>query len=158
MTAQTADKTGPKKAKPRGKPFPKGTSGNPKGRPEGSRNRVSVLMDGILQGQAEALLQKAIDDALGGDSAVMKTLLDKLMPSPKDRPVSVALPAMKEAGDLPKMTARLLSAVAGGELTPLEAAGISKTVEAHRNALELADIEQRLTEIEKKMADETKKY
>lgn len=156
MTEKSADKSGPKKAKPRGKPFPKGQSGNPSGRPLGSRNRVSVLMDGILQEDAEKLMKKAIKLALDGDSSVMRSLIDRLCPPMKDRPVGVKLPAMEEAGDLPKMTAALLSALAGGELTPLEAVAISKMVEAHRSALELVDIETRISAVEQKMKETEK--
>ena len=47
--------------------FAKGKSGNPNGRPQGSRNAATLALESLLDGQAEALTQKAIDLALAGD-------------------------------------------------------------------------------------------
>jgi hypothetical protein len=52
-----------------GKPFQKGQSGNPDGRPKGSRNATTLALETLLDGQATALTQKAIDLALAGDMA-----------------------------------------------------------------------------------------
>jgi hypothetical protein len=38
----------------------KGQSGNPNGRPQGSRNAATLALESLLDGQAEALTQKAI--------------------------------------------------------------------------------------------------
>ena len=53
----TAAKTA---GKQRGRPFKKGKSGNPKGRPEGSRNNATILAQNLLDGQAEALWLKRL--------------------------------------------------------------------------------------------------
>ena len=129
--------------------FKPGQSGNPKGRPQGSRNKVSILLDGMLQEQAEALLQKAIDEALRGDSQTLRALIDKLLPNKKDNPLNIRLPQMNSTGDLPKITESILKAVGNGKLTPSEAAALSKIVDGHRSAVELAELETRLTELEK---------
>jgi Family of unknown function (DUF5681) len=44
--------------KQRGKPFQKGKSGNPYGRPKGSRNATALALESLLDGQATALTQK----------------------------------------------------------------------------------------------------
>jgi len=38
--------------KQRGPPFPKGHSGNPRGRPPGARNAATVLAEQLLDGEA----------------------------------------------------------------------------------------------------------
>jgi hypothetical protein len=55
----TAAKT-VKKQRERGKPFPAGKSGNPNGRPAGSRNAATLAIDALLDGEGEALTRKAI--------------------------------------------------------------------------------------------------
>ena len=47
--------------------FQKGQSGNPAGRPRGSRNKTTVLMQNLLEGEAEAIARKAIEMAKDGD-------------------------------------------------------------------------------------------
>lgn len=41
--------------------WPKGHSGNPAGRPLRSRNKATLLMEAMLEGEAEQLIRKAID-------------------------------------------------------------------------------------------------
>ena len=45
-----------------------------------------------MDGQANALTQKAIDLALTGDMAALRLCLDRILPPRKDRPVSFTLP------------------------------------------------------------------
>ncbi len=52
-----------KKQAPRFKP---GKSGNPNGRPLGSRNKATLAVEALLDGQSEALTQKVMDLALVG--------------------------------------------------------------------------------------------
>jgi hypothetical protein len=47
--------------KPPGKPFTPGCSGNPAGRPKGARNRSTLALETLLDGQAEALTQKDLN-------------------------------------------------------------------------------------------------
>jgi Family of unknown function (DUF5681) len=61
--------------------FQKGQSGNPAGRPFGSRNKATVLMEGLLEGEAEAIARKAIEMAKGGDMAAIRMCMDRLAPA-----------------------------------------------------------------------------
>ena len=58
------------------------------------------------------------------------------------------LPVIETTADLPKATHALLQAVAAGELTPSEAADISKSVDAHVRAIEATDLHERLARLE----------
>jgi hypothetical protein len=132
----------------KGHGFAKGTSGNPSGRPAGSRNKVTILAQTLLDGEAEALVRKVIDQALGGDSLCLRACLERLVPPRKDAPVSVVLPKVAGAQDLPKATQAILAAVAEGELTPGEAQAIAGIVADHRKNLELCDLEARVAMLE----------
>lgn len=131
-----------------GKPFPEGQSGNPAGRPKGSRNRSTLALEAIFEGEAEKLSRKAIEMALEGDGPAMKLCLDRLLSPRRDRSISFELPVIESAADLPKATEAMLRAVASGEITPSEAADIGKAVSAHIEAITAAQMAERLARLE----------
>ncbi|WP_407530124.1 DUF5681 domain-containing protein [Methylobacterium oryzisoli] len=131
-----------------GKPFEKGRSGNPGGRPKGSRSKATLALEAIFQGEAEEISRKAIELAKSGDTVALRLCLERLLPPRKDRPVPFALPPIETTADLTKATAALLEAVANGELTPSEAAELGKLVDAHVRAIEVTDLHDRLTRLE----------
>ncbi len=128
--------------------FQKGQSGNPAGRAPGSKNRVTVALDALLDGEAQEITRKAIELAKSGDTVALRMCLDRLMPVRKDRPIRFELPSIDKAGDLTKATGALLAAVAAGDLTPSEAAELGKLVDAHVRAVEAVDLHQRLARLE----------
>jgi hypothetical protein len=65
ITAKTAKRA-------RGRPFPKGQSGKPAGRPRGSSNRATGAAEMLLDGEATALTRKAVELALAGDQAALR--------------------------------------------------------------------------------------
>ena len=58
---------------------------------------------------------------------------------------------MTEAKDAVAASASILAAVAAGDLTPSEAAELSKIIEAHTRVLQAADFEVRLAKVEKEV-------
>jgi hypothetical protein len=128
--------------------FEPGRSGNPAGRPRGSRNRSTLALEAIFEGEAEALSRRAIAMALDGDGPAMKLCLDRLLSPRRDRSITFDLPAINSAADLPKATEAMLRAVASGEITPSEAADIGKAVSAHIEAITAADLSARLARLE----------
>lgn len=63
--------------------FIQGVSGNPSGRPKGSKNKITLLKQSLelqLREQAApdigAVLDKAVELALGGDTQMIKLLID----------------------------------------------------------------------------------
>lgn len=129
--------------------FQKGQSGNPKGKPKGTRNRATLAVEALLDGQAEDLTQIAIDKALAGDMTALRLCLDRICPPRKDRPVSVELPKIEEAADSVSALSAILAAVVAGDITPGEGQTLATLIETHRRTLETADIECRLSALEK---------
>ncbi len=70
------------------------------------------------------------------------------MPARKDRHVPFELPKLETAADAVKATAAPVEAVAAGELTPSEAAELSKLIEGFSRAVDLHEIQQRLDRLE----------
>ena len=143
----STDKTA---GKQRGKPFEKGQSGNPNGRPEGSRNKATILAQALLNGQAEELIQQCIEKALDGDGMAMRLCIERLVPPRKDSPVNLDLPKMERVDDTVKAMAVISSGVADGELTPSEGQVLSGMVENYRKAIETTELEERISNLEKR--------
>lgn len=131
-----------------GRPFEAGQSGNPAGKAKGTRNRTTVALETILQDEAESITRKAIELAQAGDTVALRLCMDRLIPVRKDRPITFTLPEIETAADLTKATRALLEGVANGEITPSEAAELSKLVEAHTKAIEAVDLAARLAALE----------
>ena len=134
--------------KQRGRPFQKGQSGNQDGRPKGSRNATTLALETLLDGQAQALTQKAIDVALTGDIPALRLCLDRILPPRKDSPVVFDLPEMKTLNDAVPAMGALVKAVGQGDLTPTEAAELTKMVQAFAKIIETAELEERVQKLE----------
>lgn len=126
----------------------KGQSGNIKGKPKGSLNKVTLAIQSLLDGEGEALTRKAIELALDGDMTAIKLCLDRICPPRKSRPISIALPDVSTGEGVSEAQAVVVHAVGQGELTPEEAQILSSILEARRKSIELADIEARLENLE----------
>jgi len=123
------------------------------GRPRGSRNRVTLAIDSLLEGQSDALTQTAISKALEGDSIALRLCMDRIAPPMKDKPVVFPLPRMHGAMDASEAAGSVLSAVSDGTLTPIEGTRVMGLIDSYRRTLELTDIEYRLKALESDHAD-----
>jgi hypothetical protein len=147
MTEQQPANSGGKQ----GGRFQPGQSGNPLGRPAGSRNTATLLLADLINGEGEDIVRALVTAAKSGDVSAGRALLDRLVPPRKDRPVAFALPALHTAADAAKAMAALTAAVASGALTPSETTELARLVEAFTKALEAADFETRLAALEQHM-------
>ena len=118
------------------------------GKPRGSRNKATLAIESLLQGQAEALTQTALTKALEGDSVALRLCMDRIAPLPKDATVTFAMPTMSSALDASEAAGSVLKAVSEGELTPLEATRVMGLIDSYRRTLELTEIEERLQALE----------
>jgi hypothetical protein len=133
-----------------GRPFQKGKSGNPNGRPKGARGKTTLAIETLLEGEANALTRKAIEMAKGGDTVALRLCLERILPPRKDRPVSFDLPSIERASDATKAHSALLAAVASGTVTPGEACEVAKLIEGFVRIVEVTEIEERLTALEQR--------
>jgi hypothetical protein len=122
-------------------------AGNP-GRPPGTRHRITRAVEALLEGEAEELTRRAIDQALAGDTVALRLCLERLLPPMRGRTVHVALPAIKTASDGLAALDVVLEAVAEGSITPEEGGAVASLVAEHRKQLEATEFEQRLRRLE----------
>lgn len=116
----------------------------------GSRHSVTKAVEALLDGQHEALTQKAIAKALEGDMVALRLCLDRLAPPRRDAPIAFEMPPIKSAADTVGASTSLLAAVAAGEVTPDEAGRVMALLTAHKAIVEAGDLEARITALEEK--------
>jgi hypothetical protein len=110
-------------------PFSKGESGNPAGRPIGSRNRKALLMEQLLEGDGEGLARRVIEKAMQGDTPALNACLDRLLPRGRDRPVLFPLPDIKTPEDAVRALAEINAGVGSAALTSREGMDLLRFVE-----------------------------
>ena len=72
--------------------FKPGQSGNPNGRPAGSRSKVLLARDALGEGEAENIVKAMIEKAKGGDSVAGRTILERVWPPRKGARLQFRLP------------------------------------------------------------------
>ena len=136
--------------KKQGTKFAPGQSGNPAGKPKGARNKTTLAIEALLEGEADALARKVIEMAKDGDGPALRMCLDRLAPPRKDAPVCFDLPPIKSVADAVEASSAVLSAVAAGDVTPDEAARIMSLLTSHKVLVETGVFERRLEALEAK--------
>lgn len=135
--------------------FQKGMSGNPTGRPKGSRNRATIMAEMLLEQEAEVLVRHAIDLAKTGDPTALRLCLERLIAKRSERPIQFKLPHLSEPRDALTALSAILEAVAEGELTANEAKVLVRLVEVHVRAIEVLDLDTRIGVLEERLANGT---
>ncbi len=131
-------------------PWRPGQSGNPKGRPKGARNKATMAMEALLDGEAEAIARKAIEKAKEGDMVAIRLCLERILPAVRSRPIEIDLPPVETAKDITTAHGAVIAAMARGEITPDDAGTIAGVLEARRRTIETVDLEARIIALEKR--------
>lgn len=146
--SNSPDNNRKEQAKPEGGKFKPGMSGNPSGRPVGSKSIASRLVNDMIAERAEEIANVLIANAIAGDSACLKLAVERLAPAPKDNKINIALPTIENTGDLNKAISQVIGKVANGEITPLEGQTLVKMFEVWKSAFNLEEVVQRINKLE----------
>ena len=131
--------------------FQKGKSGNPKGRPQGSRNASTMAAEKLMEGEAEAITQKCVDMAMDGDPTALRLCLSRLLPIKRERTISIDLPPLEGSHDSLKAIGSVLEAVGSGAITLSEGQILASLLEAHRRTFEVEELEHRIEALESQL-------
>jgi hypothetical protein len=131
----------------RGK-FSAGTSGNPSRRPLGSRNKATLLVEQMIEGEAEQLTRKVLELALGGDLTALRLCMERLVPPRKDRPIHLDLPPIDTVAQIPAAMTSVAMAIGEGRITPNEGEVLANLLVIQKNVIVTATLEQRIGRIE----------
>lgn len=134
----------------RGRPWPKGQSGNPSGRPRGARHKATVMLEKLMAADAETIVRAVLTAASQGDMTAARMVLDRIVPPVKERPLSVDLPGLDDLASVAEAHGRIVAAVASGELLPSEGQALAALLESRVRVAEVAELERRLSSLEGK--------
>ena len=134
--------------------FKPGKSGNPSGRPKGARNRATLAAEALLQGEAKEVTQTCIERAKAGDSTALRLVMERICPPIRERAIRVDLPPVTSVADLALALCGIMEAVAAGEITPGEGSAPCAMLGSVRQAMEAAQLGERIAEIERRLSEE----
>jgi hypothetical protein len=133
--------------------FLPGQSGNPAGRPRGSRNKKTLALEALLDGESEALMQRLIDLAKMGDDLAIRLCVDRMLAPRRERPVPLKLPRIESDQDARRASAEVMDALGEGEITPKEAERLLRAVAGAAMIMQSTEIAARLNWIEERLAE-----
>lgn len=119
-----------------------GQSGNPAGRPKGTRDwRLS-----ISQSKQAKLKRKLISMALNGDMRAMQLVADRLWP--RIRPQALPVQVDAAGSDLASQGSAIIAAALAGNLTPDVLRDLLSALADQARLVEFTAIEERLQKLE----------
>lgn len=134
-----------------GRPFQAGRSGNPAGKPKGTRHHATLLADQLLANDIEAVVAKVVKAAKAGNMSAAKLILDRVAPPRKGRPTAIALPDVSTPNGVTTALAAVVRAMADGMISTDEAAAVAAVIETQRRAIETEQLQVRLLAIEEQL-------
>ena len=137
--------------KTNGKPWQPGQSGNPSGRPKGSKNKKPAKSECVelLESKAPELIEKVIAQALSGDMRAMAICIDRLYPSLKSRDQAVSLEGFR-LGTLVEKGEIVLATLGEGKLTSSEATQLMQSINHQARLIETEELQQRISVLEQR--------
>jgi hypothetical protein len=119
-----------------------------RGRPQGSRNKTTIALQELLDGEAEAITRVVIDKAKSGDMMAIRLYLERVIPVRKDRPIKLHFESIETAAGVARAFDTLLQAVGSGEITPSECLTLATVLEMRRSVIETQELEERTAQLE----------
>jgi len=125
--------------------FKPGESGNPDGRPVGSKDKRTQYRE-LFEPHADALIQKVINLALDGDTTCLKMCIDRLVSPFRAKNATVILDDI--TGTLTAKGEKIITAMGNGEVTPSDASSMLSALAAQSRIIEIEELEKRISDLE----------
>lgn len=127
--------------------FKPGQSGNPSGRPKGVKDKRATFKL-MIEPCRMLLVQKAIDMALDGNEAMLKLLLERVLPVKlREDPVEVDI----KSDSLVGQANRILEELAIGNITPSNTKILMDAVALKAKIIESEELTKRVEQLEQNM-------
>jgi hypothetical protein len=131
----------------RGRPFESGNKFG-RGRPRGSRNKITMMAQELINSHSDPLIRTAILRALKGDGPILRALLDRIVPMRRGAPVKLGLLPTETIDDLSKASQKVVKKMASGSLTTTEALEVADLIEGRRKVIETHELAQTIRALE----------
>lgn len=138
------DETRPKP--PRGRPFAKGQSGNPRGRPVGA-GKVAKFRAAI-EDEIPEVLGAMVKAAKLGDASAARLLIERAVPALRPVDLPVALPAVPSSATIADQGRAIIESVAAGRITPDQATALLGSLAGLARLVETTELEERIRRLE----------
>ncbi len=127
-----------------------GQSGNPKGRPVGSRNKKNVIAEEFAK-DGSAVARVVMDAALAGDMQAANMVLQRLSPPLRARAEKVTFELTPDA-PLHEQASQVLASVAEGAIDPETGKVLIDCIQSVAGIRAVDELEARLAALEEKQA------
>ena len=124
--------------------FLPGQSGNPAGRPRGSRNKKTLMLEALLDDESETLMRRVIGLAKMGDDVAMRLVFARMLPPRRDRPVPLELPRIESEADARRAAGDVMEALGAGEVTPQEAEQLLRVIAGAAMVMQSSGMSERI--------------
>jgi hypothetical protein len=114
--------------------FVAGQSGNPAGKRPGTRNRRTLLMAALRDGEDLTAARVVIDKAVSGDAVAARFLVALISPRPRGQTIHLDLP--EDDCNVVAAFDATLRGLADGEITPDEAVVVSRFLRTREQVLQ----------------------
>ena len=132
--------------------FLPGQSGNPAGRPRGSRNKKTLMLEALLDDESETLMRRVIGLAKMGDDVAMRLVFARMLPPRRDRPVPLELPRIESEADARRASGDVMEAVGAGEVTPQEAEQLLRVIAGAAMVMQSSGTSERVRWLQEQVA------
>src|ERR1700747_3234616 len=124
--------------------FQPGQSGNPAGRPLGSRNKKTLAVEAAFDERAEEILNDVIGRAKEGEKTAMRLCMERILAPKRERPITIDLPVIETPSDARKALAVITAELGEGGITLGEATKLIALIDRMVRLIErVAKLEQK---------------
>lgn len=124
-----------------------------KGRPKGSKNRVTIAAENLFEEESGAIARQAVNMALKGHPQMIKMIMERVVPIKKSSPVKLkGMPKVDNVKSAGAAAEFILQSIANGDVSPLDGEILSRVLDKRLHSLQITEIEEELKKIKKRIA------
>jgi len=124
--------------------FQPGQSGNPAGRPLGSRSKKTLALEEAFDDRAEEILNDVIGRAKEGEKTAMRLCMERILAPKRERPITIDLPLIETPSDAREALLVVTAELGAGGITIGEASKLIALIDRMVRLIErVAKLEQK---------------